>query len=173
MTGIETTTLEGHGYMSCLMVTCPQNNISMECISNEPCREVYIAEQRVAKKASFFVASICNLEIVDANYGAAAKMSGECSMIREKYLVLKGHLECLASSSKQADSVNGLGNDVCVTPTDEENQIQVLSLPPSLPAKRRIDRSESSTSGVGIQVLDNLVGGLSDLEAVYKCARVE
>ncbi|XP_021757332.1 uncharacterized protein LOC110722368 [Chenopodium quinoa] len=159
--------------MSWLMVTCPRNSISMECIFSDPCPEVYIAEQRVAKKACFFIASVCNVEIVDANYGAAAKISGECYLIREKYMVLKGHLECLESSSKQIDSVNGLGTAVCVTPTDEENQIPVLAHPPSLPSKRRIDRSEPSTSGVGMQIPDSLVAGLSDLETVYKCARVE
>ncbi|XP_021742981.1 uncharacterized protein LOC110709075 isoform X2 [Chenopodium quinoa] len=173
VTGIETTRLEGHGYMSWLMVTCPRNSISMECIFSDPCLEVHIAEQRVAKKECFFVASVCNLEIVDAYYGSAAKISGECSLLREKYLILKGHLECLESNSKQADSVNGLGNDACVTPTDEANQIPVLVLPPNLPAKRRINSSEPSTSGVGVQIPDNLVLGLSDLEAVYKCARIE
>uniref|UniRef100_A0A803MDU4 RNase H type-1 domain-containing protein n=1 Tax=Chenopodium quinoa TaxID=63459 RepID=A0A803MDU4_CHEQI len=113
VTGIETTRLEGHGYMSWLM---------------------------------WMLTTVL-----------LAKISGECSLLREKYLILKGHLECLESSSKQADSVNGLGDDACVTPNDEANQIPVLVLPPSLPAKRRINSSEPSTSGVGVQIPDNFV----------------
>uniref|UniRef100_A0A803M7B4 Uncharacterized protein n=1 Tax=Chenopodium quinoa TaxID=63459 RepID=A0A803M7B4_CHEQI len=85
VTAIETTKLEGHGYMSWLMVTCPPNNIPMECIFSDPCPETTIAEQRVAKKACFFIASVFNLEIVDANYGAAVKISEECFLVREVF----------------------------------------------------------------------------------------
>ncbi|XP_021713933.1 uncharacterized protein LOC110682034 [Chenopodium quinoa] len=173
VTAIETTKLEGHGYMSWLMVTCPHNSIAMECIFSEPCPETNIAEQRVAKKACFFIASVFNLEIVDANYGAVAKISEECSLIREKYSLLKGHLDCLERSFNQAEPVNCLVNDECATPTAEANQIPVLALPPTLPNKRRFALTELSTSGVEVQNSERLVTDLPDLESIFKCVRVD
>ncbi|XP_021756045.1 uncharacterized protein LOC110721203 isoform X3 [Chenopodium quinoa] len=173
VTGIETTRLDGHGYMSWLMVTYAHNSIAMECIFSDPCTEPAIAEQRVAKKACFFIASVFNLEIVDANYGAAAKMSGECSLIRERYLVLKGHIECLERNVVQPQPATCLASNSCVTPADEANQIPVLALPPSLPVKCRIERNELNASGVGVHISDQMVTGLAELSAVYKCARTE
>ncbi|XP_021729251.1 uncharacterized protein LOC110696277 [Chenopodium quinoa] len=171
--GIETTKLEGHGYMSWLMVTCSHNSIGMECIFSDPCPERDLAEQRVAKKACFFISSVPNLDIVDVNYGAAAKLSAECSLIRERYLVLKSHVQCLQGSSTQPEAVTCLVSDGCETPTDEANQIPVLAIPPSLPAKRTIDRKELPTSAVGVHVSDQLVSGLIEFANGHKCARVE
>ncbi|XP_021722715.1 uncharacterized protein LOC110690190 [Chenopodium quinoa] len=173
VTGIETTQLEGHGYMSWLMVTCPHNSIGMECIFSDPCAEKDIAQQRVAKKACFFISSVLHLEIVDVNYGSVAKLSADCSLIRERYLVLKGHVQCLGGNSRQPEAASCLVSDECVTPTDEANQIPVLALPPTVPAKRPMDRKDLPTSGVGVHVSDQLVTGLSELANVYKCARVE
>ncbi|XP_021754241.1 uncharacterized protein LOC110719583 [Chenopodium quinoa] len=172
-TAIETTMVQGHGYISWLMVSCPHSNIIMECIFSEPCAEAATAEQRVAKKASFFIASQFHLEIVDANYGSAAKLSAECSLIREKYLILKGHLECLEKSSEQSDLANCSGIDCCVTPTGEESQIPVLALPPSRPLKCRVVVEGSSKNAMEVETSERLVTGLLDLESVLKRARVD
>ncbi|XP_021740152.1 uncharacterized protein LOC110706543 isoform X2 [Chenopodium quinoa] len=172
-TAIETTMVQGHGYISWLMVNCPHSNIAMECIFSDPCAKVAIAEQRVAKKACFFIASQFRLEIVDANYGTATKLSVECSLIREKYLILKSHLECLERSSKQSDRANSLGIDSCVTPTGEESQILVLVLPPSRPLKRRVVVEGSSKNAMEVETSEHLVTGLPDLETVFKRARVD
>ncbi|XP_021763335.1 uncharacterized protein LOC110728036 [Chenopodium quinoa] len=172
-TAIETTMVQGHGYISWLMVSCPHTVIAMECIFSDPCAEAAIAEQRVAKKASFFIASQFHLEIVDANYGTASKLSAGCSLMREKYLILKGHLECLERGSKQSDPANCVGVDCCVTPTAEESQIPVVALPPSRPLKRRIVVEGSSKNAMEVETSERLVTGLPDLETVFKRSIVD
>ncbi|XP_021722618.1 uncharacterized protein LOC110690103 isoform X2 [Chenopodium quinoa] len=174
-TAIETTRVEGHGYIPRLMVTCPHNNIGMECIFSDPCAEATVVEQKVAKKASFFIASQFNLEIVYANYGSEANMGAECSLIREKFLILKGHIECLERSSKQSDSVNAsrTDTDCCVTPTAEESQIPVLALPPNRSFNRRVVVQECPMNVVEAETSARLVIGLSYLETVFKRAKVD
>ncbi|XP_021773402.1 uncharacterized protein LOC110737359 [Chenopodium quinoa] len=172
-TTIETTMVQGHGYISWLMVTCPHNNIGMECIFSDPCPEAVTAEQRVVRKASFFIDSRLNLEIVDGNYGDAAKLGAKCSLIREKFMILKGHLECLERSSKQDEFSTGLGSEIYMTPTDEGSQISVLSLPPNCPIKRRVGVEECSKNAKEVEASDCLVTNVPDLEAVFKRARVD
>uniref|UniRef100_A0A803N214 Uncharacterized protein n=1 Tax=Chenopodium quinoa TaxID=63459 RepID=A0A803N214_CHEQI len=103
---IETTWVEGHGFVSWVMVNCPLSNNGMECIFSELCPLACIAEKRVSKKVVFYLACKYNLEIVDASYGATAKMSRECYLLREKYLILKGHLQRLELPCLEAAGTN-------------------------------------------------------------------
>uniref|UniRef100_A0A803KWQ0 Uncharacterized protein n=1 Tax=Chenopodium quinoa TaxID=63459 RepID=A0A803KWQ0_CHEQI len=160
VTTIETTWVEGHGFVSWVMISCPRSNSGMECIFSEFCASASVAEQRVSKKAVFYLACKYNLEIVDANYGATAKMSRECYLLREKYLILKAHLHRLEHAPPQAPTTSPVVHEENVSPVDEAAPVPVRSTLPVTPAKRKKllqvaheQELEASTSGQAVSGL--------------------
>uniref|UniRef100_A0A803MAQ5 Uncharacterized protein n=1 Tax=Chenopodium quinoa TaxID=63459 RepID=A0A803MAQ5_CHEQI len=71
ITGLETMHSVGQGYVSWLKVTCPHTKSGMECFFSDLCYDSEKSKQMVAKKAIYYIMYQYNLDIVDANYGAA------------------------------------------------------------------------------------------------------
>uniref|UniRef100_A0A803N2J4 Uncharacterized protein n=1 Tax=Chenopodium quinoa TaxID=63459 RepID=A0A803N2J4_CHEQI len=171
VTPIETTWVESRGFISWLMVTCPRTNTGIECIFSDPSPEISIAEQRVAKKAIFSITCKYNLEVVDAKFGAAAKISRECCLMREKFMVLKEHLESLQQVPKQIDTVSCIPDDGFTTPTGEDSQAPVTTVLPHGPVKCKKMLEFSYVKDMCAGTSNRMVAELPELEDVFKAAR--
>ncbi|XP_021766994.1 uncharacterized protein LOC110731440 [Chenopodium quinoa] len=167
VTVIETTWVEGHGFISWVMITCPHSGNGMECIFSDPCNTASVAEQRVVKTVVFYLACKYNLEIVDANYGAATKMSRDCFLLREKYLLLKGHLEHLAKTSQEPVAMNPEVCEENVVATCDGSQILDSCSLPAVPAKRKKLLQLAYEKDLDVGSSDQVASGLLELGRMF------
>uniref|UniRef100_A0A803MU33 Uncharacterized protein n=1 Tax=Chenopodium quinoa TaxID=63459 RepID=A0A803MU33_CHEQI len=159
--------VESKGFICWIMLSCSRTGEDLECVFNDPCSAVAVAEQKAAKKAITYLAHCYSLKIIDVNHGNAMVEHIAGLMWRERRIVARTPFIVIKKRSSHGLTVT---RPECVTPTDECSKIPTSASPPAAPVRERA--CSGGTRPVAAVSASSNAPSSEDLEALFKRARI-